>query len=397
MAAFKLKDDIYYIGSFNPNLRIFDIIMSTEFGTTYNAYLIKGERTALIETVHNRFADEFMDNINSISAVENIDYVVLNHTEPDHSGCLIELIKIKPDIKVVGTAAAIKNLASITNTEFNGIVAKDGDSIDLGNGKVLRFIIAPNLHWPDSMFTYLEADKLVFTCDFLGSHYCETGILDTRIKYPEYYERAFKHYYEAIFSPFKKFVLAGLEKLEKLDFDMVCPSHGPVLTHYARTNMEKYKVWSSSILDKGTKKKVAIFYVSAYGYTEEMAMALKDGLESSGVLVRAYDIINYDLHYLKERLEQADGVLFGSPTINRDAVKPVWDLLSVTDAVINAGKPCNVFGSYGWSGEACAQLYDRIKGLKLKPIGEPFKVMFKPTDKDLDSLRAYAAEFAKVL
>lgn len=388
----KIKDDIYFVGSLNPNMRTFDIIMKTEYGTSYNAYLVKGEKTALVETVHAKFFEDFEEGVSSLADLGNIDYLIMNHTEPDHSGSVERLLDLNPDIQIVATMAGIKNLKAITNKEFHSIVAKDGETLDLGNGLVMKFIIAPNLHWPDSMFTYLESRKVIFTCDFLGSHYCEPAILDHKIAYPEKYKSAFKNYYEAIFGPFKPFVLAGLNKMEGLDFDTVLTSHGPILSELIKENMAAYREWSTPV--KNEKPKVVIAYVSAYGYTRSMAEALRDGLIAEGISVTCHDVIKSDLAVIQAEIGQADGVLFGSPTINRDAVKPIWDVLSMIDPVANKGKPAGIFGSYGWSGEACPMLAQRIDGLKLKRIGEPIKAVFKPSEDIFTQLKEYAKEFA---
>ncbi len=388
----ELKDNIYYIGALNPNLRVFDIIMATEYGTSYNAYLIKGEKTAVVETVHDRFSKSYFESINEITSVDKIDYVIFNHTEPDHSGSLINLLQANPSIKVVGTNAAIKNLTNITNTTFDSIVVKTGDTIDLGNDMVLEFITAPNLHWPDSMFTYLKSHKTVFTCDFLGAHYCEPAITDEDIAYPDAYQGAFKNYYDAIMSPFKKFVLDGLEKLKALDFDMVCTSHGPVLKESISKAMEQYSEWSTLAPHEKT---ATIFYVSAYGYTKIMAEAFEEELNSLGIKTKAYDIIKHDMCELVEKIESSDAILLGSPTINRDAVKPVWDILSLTDAVSNRGKPTLIFGSYGWSGEACKLLSERAKGLSLNVYEETPKVCFMPRESDIENIKRIAKDFAE--
>ena len=391
-----LKENIYYIGAINPNLRVFDIIMKTEYGTTYNAYLVKGDKIALVETVHDRFTESFLEDVQAIASLDRIDYIVMNHTEPDHSGSIARLLKINPDITVVGSAAAIKNISNITNMEFKSRVVKTGDVLELGQGMDMQFIISPNLHWPDSMFTYIAGSKTVFTCDFLGAHYCEPLVTDDKVTYPEAYDSAFLNYYTAIFGPFKKFVLDGLAHLEKLDFDMVCNSHGPVLATKAgiQKAMALYKEWSAL---KPHEKNVAIFYVSAYGYTRSLAETFADELNQRGIPTKSYDIIKHSYDELKEALEEADGILFGSPTINRDALKPVWDLLSCTDAIVNKGKPCMVFGSYGWSGEACKMLEERVKSLGLKLVEESFRVVMKPSDADYEKAREIAASFAKVL
>lgn len=390
----KLKDDIFYVGAINPNLRVFDIIMKTEYGTTYNAYLVKGEKTALIETVHAKYFGHMIEKIEEIVPLNSIDYIIFNHTEPDHSGSTPAIIEANPNVEIIGTASAIRNVKNVCNINFKSRMVKTGDTLDIGKGLVFEFITAPNLHWPDSMFTYLPSRKTVFTCDFLGTHYCEPLITDDEITYPEYYETSFEYYFNAIFSPFKKFVLAGIEKLESLDFDMVCCSHGPVLKNRYKKAMELYKQWS---LPKAKEKNVAVFYVSAYGYTRSAAEAFAENFRSMGIEAEAYDIINNDSKIIAEKFENATGILLGSPTINRDALKPVWDLLSSIDCITNRGKLFGVFGSYGWSGEACKMLEDRCVGMGLKKGFESYKFLMKPGEDDFKAIEEIAKEFVQNL
>ena len=390
----KIKDNIYYVGALNPNLRVFDIIMKTEYGTSYNSYLIKGEKTALVETVHDKLSQVCFDSIREITPLEDIDYVIFNHTEPDHSGSLVKLLKINPTIKVVGTASAIKNLKKITNTNFNSITVKTGDTLELGGESILEFITSPNLHWPDTMFTYFKNQKTVFTCDFLGAHYCEPNVTDEAPTYPEQYWSAFSNYYTAIMGPFKRFVLDGISKLEALEFDTVCTSHGPVLKKNIKECMRLYREWSTL---SDHEKNAVIFYVSAYGYTEIMAKSAEKILAVHDIKAKSYDIIKYDYAKLAEKIESADALLFGSPTINRDAVKPVWDIMSMVDAVSNRGKPTMIFGSYGWSGEACGLLAERAKGLSLKVFEKTPKAVFKPSDEEISELESAVSEFAELI
>ncbi len=400
MSTFEIKDGIYSVGVLNPNLRIFDIIMETEYGTSYNAYLIKGEKVALVEAVHTRFFDEYLENITSIIDIKDIDYIILNHTEPDHSGSLKYLLDENPEIEVITSMAGNKYIQSIVNRDFKSRIVKDGDTLDLGEGKNLKFIIAPFLHWPDSMFTYVEQDSLLFPCDFLGAHYCEPRMHNASMPYPEKYEEAFKFYYDVIFSPFKEHVLKGIDKIKDLKIDYVCPSHGPLLLEGIDNAIDLYKEWSKDVTIKNEIPKVVIAYVSAYGCTERMADEIKKGIESVGnrnIEIKLYDIIKNDIAYIKEEIEKSDALLFGSPTINRDAVKPIWDLLSVVEVPKNQGKLCGVFGSYGWSGESIKMLEERVKSLKLKLFGEGMKANFVPSEEELEKLFEYGAAFGKEL
>jgi len=335
-----------------------------------------------------------MNNIREICDPADIDYVVFNHTEPDHSGSVDEIIGINPEVTVVGSAAAIKNIKNVTNSDFKSMTVKNGDTLDLGGGLVLEFISAPNLHWPDSIFTYLPARKTVFTCDFLGAHYCEPLITDDVITYPEAYDSAFDYYYAAIFGPFPKFVRDGLAKLEALDIEMVCCSHGPVLKNGIKKAMEKYAGFAAP---KEQKRSAAIFYVSAYGYTERAAIRYAKKLCELGVEARCYNVIKHDMGEISAAIADAGGLVFGSPTINRDALKPVWDVLSIVDAITNRGKPFAVFGSYGWSGEACGMLEARAEGLGLKKVHDAYKWQLKPTEADLEQIDKLAEEFAAAL
>lgn len=386
----KLKDNIYSVGVLNPGLRVFDIIMLTKYGTTYNAYLVKGEKTALIETVHENSFDEYLENIQALVDIKDIDYIILNHTEPDHTGSVRRILEINPNITVISTAPGNKYVSGISNSKISSKIVKHNDTLDLGNGKVLRFIIAPFLHWPDSMFTYLESDKMLFSCDFLGAHYCEPTMMDTKIKYSEQYDEAFKYYFDAIFGPFKKSVLEGLDKIRDLDIDMICTSHGPILTDKIESAKSKYRSWCEEALKPKDKKKCLILYVSAYGYTKKLADAAYEHLTSSNKYdVKMINVIEEDMSKIKEEIDEADAIMFGSPTINRDALKPIWDVLSCTDAIINRGKPAAVFGSYGWSGEAVPMLKARAESLGLKVVGDGFKTTFNPTEDDIKNMKEY--------
>lgn len=390
----RLTEHVTYIGAANPNLRVFDIIMKTEHGTSYNSYLIRAEKTAVIETVHADYGTEFLRSIERLMPAEQVDYVILNHTEPDHAGSLELLLERNPNIEVYGTKAALKNLEAIMNRNFKGHVVSDGEILELGEGICLEFIIAPNLHWPDSMFTYLEAERILFSCDVFGSHFCETGVVDQFVKYPDTLRKERENYFDCIFGPFKKFIRSGLKKIEHKKFELICPSHGPVLQKYLKETVEQYEEWSREI---PTETYVAIFYVSAYGYTKYMAERFAKEIRKTGTPVRVYNVIEHDLKLMTEALNGAGAVMFGSPTINRDALKPVWDLISGTDAMNVRNKPALTFGSYGWSGEACRYLNERLRALGYKVFGEGVTCIFKPSEEDKVRIEQITREFITAL
>ena len=401
MAAIKLAEGIYSVGVFNPNLRLFDIVMPTEYGTSYNAYLVKGEKTALIETVHLDFFDQYLANIKEVTTLEEIDYLIMNHNEPDHSGSVAKLMELIPNLKVVASQAGSLYLKNITNNKSLAVtVVKDGESIDLG-GKTLSFINAPFLHWPDSMFTYVPENEALFSCDFLGSHYCETTMLDTSIlpRYKAAYDSAMLGYYTAIFGPFKPYVLKGLEKLKDLSLAFVATSHGPVLTKegFLPEVMEKYRVWSTPAVRE--TKQIPLFYCSAYGNTAQLAEAIASGIRETlpDAEVACYDLTEQNMGEMGALLNASDAFLVGSPTLNRDAVPPVWMLLAHIDAINIAKRPAALFGSYGWSGEACKNLRARLEGLKVNVYAEDFRVTFVPSEEELANAKAFGAAFAATL
>ncbi len=400
MAVEKITGGIWSVGILNPNLRVFDIVMTTDYGTTYNSYLVKGsEKTALIECTHLSYFDRYLDNIRAVCDPSEIDYLILNHTEPDHAGGVARLLEINPNLEVIASQAGSIYLKGITNrTDFKLRVVKEGDSIDLG-GKTLRFLSAPFLHWPDSMFTWVEEDRTVFTCDFLGAHYCEPFTFDYHITYPEAYEIAFKGYYDAIFGPFPAYVRKGLERLKALDIEYACTSHGPVLTRNGRLSytMEKYAEWSAP--RAAGPKDVPVFYCSAYGNTRQLAKKIAEGIRAAlpDANVETFDLIKHPMAEMAARLNASDAFAIGSPTLNRDAVQPVWSLLSHVDAVNCAKRPVVLFGSYGWSGEAAANLKARLEGLKMSLFEEPFRVVFVPSEEDLKKAEEFGRRFGESL
>lgn len=389
----KIADNVYYVGVSNPTLRVFDIIMCTEYGTTYNSYLVKGaDKTALIDGAHKGFEANFQENVEAITDFANIDYMVVNHTEPDHSGAIRLVIEKNPDIVVYGTAACLKNLDNIVRLPFNRVAVKDGDTLELG-GKTLTFCVSPNIHWPDTMMTYLAEDKLLFSCDFLGAHFAEPTMYVHKAYKKELYEKEFKVYYDAIMGPFAKFVIRALDRIKDLDIALVCPSHGPmIMGGDIQVAMDTYRKWATP--EEKTDKTVAIYYVSAYGYTRQMCQYLAEKLEAKGLVVSAFDVIKTDAADIAAHLED-DCLVFGSPTLNRAALKPVLDVISSIDAVGAAGRPYATLGCFGWSGEACAQLNDRCNSIKMKQVGESVRSQFTPTDEvwaQLDTLADQIAE-----
>ncbi|MBC8060614.1 MAG: FAD-dependent oxidoreductase [Clostridiaceae bacterium] len=398
MKAIEIKKDVFWVGALDPKLRIFDIIMYTPFGTTYNSYIVKGsKKTAVFETVKVQFFDEYIERLKSFNVdVAKIDYIVVNHTEPDHAGSVAKLLSIAKAAKIVGSTAAIKFLKSIANREFEFITVGDGDSLDLGN-KTLKFISAPFLHWPDSIYTYLVEDEILFTCDSFGSHYCNENIFDDEIQNREEYLDALKYYYDCIMSPFAPYVLQAIEKIKALKIQYICTGHGPILRENPQSIIELYKKWSTPQSKNLDVKKVSIAYVSAYGYTKQMAETIAEGIISKGNFqVESFDVTYSKFEDVIASMDTADAMLFGSPTINGDALKPIWDVLTTLNPLVHGKRVAAAFGSYGWSGEAVKYLEERLKQLKLVTI-PGLKINFKPSDLELSECFKFGTKFASLV
>lgn len=397
MKSLEVKKDIYWVGALDPDLRIFDIIMYTPYGTTYNSYIVKGsEKVALFETVKAEFFDEYLDRLQSLDVdITKIDYIVVDHTEPDHAGSVARILDLSPNAKVVGSPAAIKFMKKIANKPFESIVVGDGDSLNLGN-KTLKFISAPFLHWPDSIYTYIPEDEMLITCDSFGSHYSTQTIFDDLVENEEHYMEALKYYFDCIFGPFKPYVLKALDKIKDLKISTVGTGHGPILRKNIKKIMGLYKEWSTQTTDTDGKNKVTISYVSAYGYTKSLALKISEGIKSKGEFeVKMYDVIHHEMGDILNDIADSDGILFGSPTINGDMLEPIRDVLTKLNPIVHGGKVAAAFGSYGWSGEAVPYVENRLRELKMQMVTPGLKINFKPSEEELDRAFNFGANFAE--
>ncbi len=393
----EITKDVSWIGILDYDIVTFDIVMETEYGTTYNSYFINAEKKAIIETAKEKFAGTYIDKLRQLTDPSEIEYIIFNHTEPDHSGSLKHVLEQAPNAIVVGSGNAIKYLNEMFDFTFKSMVVKDGDKLDLGN-KTIRFISAPNLHWPDTIYTYLEEDKLLFTCDSFGEHYCDDRLFDDLL---DDFDDAFKYYFDVILKPYSKFMLKAIDKIRTLEINTILPGHGAVL----RSNWKKYvdlsEKYAREYLDltmSQGKKKVLITYVSAYGYTGEMAGAIARGIESEGnAEVKILDIENIELGDLESEVVKADAILVGSPTINQNTLLQVYKLFAVVNPLRDKGKLAASFGSYGWSGEASGIIASNLRHLKLKVMEENAAFKFRPGEENRSELVAYGKSFAKEL
>jgi flavorubredoxin len=399
--AVEFADGVFWIGALDPNLRTFDIILRTANGTTYNAYLVKGsDGVAIIDTVKENFSDEFFARLESEVAYSDIKAIVLNHLEPDHTGALPELMRRAPEAKLYISQRAtsmLKALLKLSTGEFEYTTVNTGDSVSLGD-RTLCFLHTPFLHWPDTQCTYLEEEGVLFSGDVFGCHYCDKRLFNDQVGD---FRFSFDYYYAHIMRPFKKHVMDALKLIEPLKLRQIAPTHGPILRERPRRYVTHYRELSTSSLSSeigNDDRSLIIFYMSSYGNTARMAEEIAEGAgEVEGVRVSLYDLEGGETDPFVDLIEEADALLFGSPTINGDAVKPVWDLLSSLVVINLKGKLGGAFGSYGWSGEAVRMIEDRMRGLKMQIPKEGLRVKLIPTGEELEECRAYGRSVAAVL
>lgn len=400
LAAVPIAPGVHWIGALDPGLRSFDVILRTANGTTYNAYAVRGaEGVAIIDTVKAEFADLFFARLEQVARYDEIRVIVLNHLEPDHTGAVPELLRRAPGARICVSPRGLQVLRALLREDFGRYditAVTTGDGVSLG-GRSLRFFTTPFVHWPDTQCTLLEEERLLFTCDLLGCHYCDARLFNDRVGD---FRFSFEYYFDRIMRPFRSFVVQALDLIEPLDPAMIAPGHGPVLRAHPQQYIRHYRRLVSSNLaaETGAEKTLLIFYVSAYGATGQLAQAIHDGAtEEPGVRVSLFDLQGGELAPFLSLIEAADGVVLGTPTINGDAVRTIWDLLSGFVEIETKGKLGAAFGSYGWSGEAVRMVEARLQGLRMRVPEPGLRIRLHPAEDDLAAGRAFGRRLAQHL
>ncbi len=398
MGALKAMDDLFYVGVADKDLRIFDVVMETERGTTYNAYILKGAgKTVLFETSKDKFCESFFANVEEVCPLSAIDYVVVSHTEPDHSGCLAKLLQKAPNATVLASQTALTFLSHIVGGPFPQRAVAEGDEIDIG-GMTLQFFSVPMLHWPDTIFTWVKERGILFTCDCFGCHFADDAVFNDLIQGGcRQLLHAYHYYFNNIMGPYANpHMLNALNKIKDLDIKLIANGHGPVLRTDIPYWMDLYRQWSQPAPPR--KPVVAIAYASAYGYTKSLATAIAQGLRDGGAgEVGMFDLTATGMEEARAALQSADGILLGSPTLVGDALPPLYEVMVGLNPIIHRGKFGGAFGSYGWSGEAAHNLIARMEQLHFALPLAALRVRLKPMEEDLAAAHAFGQNFAQAI
>ncbi|NTV84654.1 MAG: FprA family A-type flavoprotein, partial [Bacteroidales bacterium] len=357
-------------------------------------YFINAQKKAIIETVKEGFWEIYLDKLKTLTDPAEIEYIILNHTEPDHSGSLVHLLEIAPNAKVVGTGNAIRYLKDMIYRDFQSIVVKDGYTLDLGD-KTLQFISAPNLHWPDTMYTYLAEDKVLFTCDSFGAHFCHEAMFDDLVGD---FDEDFKYYFDVILKPFSKYMLKAIEKIKLLDINIIATGHGPILRSDWRKYVSISEKYALEYMELPTRHKVLIPFVSAYHKTGLLAEKIGEGVRSAGDIdVEVMDIEKSTIGELEQKVANSAAIIVGSTTINQNILLPIYRLFSVINPLRDKGKLAGGFGSYGWSGESKSLIKTNLENLKLNYFGEGVFVKFTPDPEEQQKAVDYGRAFGEAL
>ncbi len=390
--AVKVNDRVYWVGAVDWNIRDFHGY-STERGSTYNAYLIFADKITLIDTVKAHFRDELLSRITSVVNPERIDYIISNHAEMDHSGALPEIIAaVKPE-KVFASQSGVKALKEHFHLDYEIVPLRDGDTLNLGNLS-LKFLETRMLHWPDSMVTYLIEDRLLFSQDGFGMHLA-TGERFADELDPVLLRNQGAKYYANILLPYSQLILKLLERIKALGIaiDVIAPDHGPIW----RKDISKILAWYREWAEQRPKQKAVIIYDTMWQSTDKMARAIADGFADEAVEVKVMRLRANDRSDAMTEVLDAGAVILGSPTLNNGIFPTVADMLVYLKGLKPKNKLGAAFGSYGWSGEAAAIIFEELQAMGMEMVGEPLKVKYVPSGDGLKSCQEFGREIARRL
>lgn len=390
-----VSNNVHWVGKIDWELRTFHgEEYSTNRGSSYNSYVVQEEKTVLIDTVWMPFAKEFVDNLETEGLLAKLDYIVANHGEVDHSGALPELLRRRPDLPIYCTENAVKSMNGQYHGNWNFHVVKTGDKLPVGNGKELVFIEAPMLHWPDSMFSYLTGDAILFSNDAFGQHYASELLFNDLVDQDELWEECVK-YYANILTPFSALVKAKIEQVVGLGLpvNMIATSHGIIWRKDPLQIVNKYMEWAQDYQED----RITILYDSMWGATRRIAEEIGKGVieASPGTDIRLHNVARSDKNDAITDVFKSRAIAVGSPTVNKGVLSSTAGIMEEIKGLRFKGKKAVAFGSYGWSGEGNKVISATLKESGFELVDEGFKALWLPEEDILAQARAYGAKLAK--
>jgi flavorubredoxin/flavin reductase (DIM6/NTAB) family NADH-FMN oxidoreductase RutF len=348
----------------------FDIEFGLQNGTTYNSFIIQGEKLALVDTSHVKFRQLYLDLLTGLIDPAQPDYLIISHTEPDHSGLVKDILTLAPQVTVVGAKVAIKFLTDMVHQPFEHIIVKNGDRLDLGNGHELEFVSAPNLHWPDTIFTYDYKTQVLYTCDAFGMHYCDEPTFDEDL---ELIEGDFEYYYDCLMKPNARSVLAAIKRMSKLELEAIATGHGPLLQYHRAELVDRYQQWSQA--QTKTETLVALFYSEDYGYSDDLARAIALGITKTGVAVELVNWNDTEPQEVRELVSQAAGLVMGMPA---QSDKEAHAILSTVLAAAHGKQSIGLFEAGGGEDEPIYPLRNQFQEIGLTEAFPPILLKKSP-------------------
>ncbi len=389
-----INDKVTWVGKIDWELKYFHgNEYSTRKGSSYNSYLIRDQKTVLIDTVWQPFDKEFVARLKKVVDLKTIDYIVMNHNEIDHSGALPELMREIPDTPIYCTANGAKIIQGHYHMDWNFVIVKTGDTLNIGEN-TLTFIEAPMLHWPDTMFTYLSGENILFSNDAFGQHYATESLYNDIADQEELYTEATK-YYANILTPFSKMVIKKIEEVLSfhLPLDMICPSHGVIWKKHPTQIVEKYLEWAKDYQEN----QITIIYDTMWNSTRKMAEAIARGIETadSEVKIKLMNASKEDKNDVITEVFKSKLILMGAPTVNNGYLFSLGGILEMMKGLKFKNKKAATFGSYGWSGEAVKLLSDHLKDAGFTILNEGLRKLWIPDEESLEDCSVFGAELVQ--
>jgi anaerobic nitric oxide reductase flavorubredoxin len=396
MPPIEIRPDIYWIGVNDRTTDLFEGLWPiTQEGVSYNTYLINDEKKAIVDLTKALKTDEFLDHIHDIVDVSQLDYVIVNHMEPDHSGVLRTLRRVAPQVTILGTEKTRAMLESFYGITEGVQVVQDGETLSLGQ-HTLNFVYTPFVHWPETMMTYEVTERILFACDAFGSYGALRGaIFDDQCTDPAFYEREALRYYVNIVAVFSKPVLNAIAKLADVPVSVIAPSHGLIWRKNPERIVELYSQWAKYATGP-TEAGITLLYGSMYGNTEKMMNAVAQGISREGLPLSIFDVTHTHVSYILPSLWTQQGVVVGAPTYEGSLFPPMAQALDMATHKRIRNKKVARFGSYGWSGGAQRDFERRIEPLKWELV-DSFEFIGGPTEEDLKHGEEFGARFARLI